>query len=204
MPTLFHLPLSPFCRKVRLVAGEKSIGVSLEIEEPWRRREEFLALNPAAEVPVWVDDDGGTVADSLAICEYLDEIATAGPSLIGDTATQRAETRMWTRRIDLYIAEPLANGYRFAEGLAMFQTRLHCIPQAADDLKAIAQEKLAWLDGQLGDGREFVCGNRLTLADFLLFGFLEFGARVGQPLNPALARIGAHFGRMQARPCAQA
>ncbi len=110
---------------------------------------------------------------------------------------------MWTRRIDLNIVEPMANGFRFAEGLKVFQNRIRCIPQAADDLKATAQERLAWLDGLIA-GRTFICGERLSLADIMLFAFLDFGAGVGQPINPALKSIAAHHAMMAARPSAKA
>ncbi len=128
---------------------------------------------------------------------------TPGPSLIGANPRERAETRMWTRRIDLNIVEPMANGFRFAEGLKVFQNRIRCIPQAADDLKATAQERLAWLDGLIA-GRTFICGERLSLADIMLFAFLDFGAGVGQPINPALKSIAAHHAMMAARPSAKA
>ena len=71
----------------------------------------------------------------------------------------------------------------------MFQNRIHCDPAAyADDLKAIAQERLAWLDGLMA-GKTYVCGDRMTLADILLFAFVDFFAGVGQPLNPELKNI---------------
>ena len=85
----------------------------------------------------------------------------------------------------------------------MFESRIRCIPHAADDLKTLAREKLAWLDGQMA-GREFVCGARLTMADFLLFGFLEFANQMGQPVDPALARLQGFITRMKARPSAAA
>ena len=132
-----------------------------------------------------------------AVVEYLDE-KTDG-SLIGATAEERAETRMWTRRIDLSICETLGNGFRFAEGLPLFKDRIRCIPQAAEDFKAIAQEKLVWLDG-LMDGKEFICGDRFTLADILLFAFLEFGSSVGQPLDAKCERLQAWYARVAARP----
>src|SRR5690554_1634392 len=92
MPTLYHHWLSPFCRKVRIALREKNIEFALELEPVWERRAEFLLLNPAGAVPVLVDDDGTVVADSNAICEYLEE--TRGePALLGTTPTQRAETR---------------------------------------------------------------------------------------------------------------
>ena len=102
MATLYHHPLSPFCRKVRIFAAEKSIPVSLEIEAPWARRPEFVALNAAGTVPVWVEDDGTTIPESNAICEYLDEMVPL-PSLLGDDPQQRAETRR--------LAAWMANAY---------------------------------------------------------------------------------------------
>ena len=110
---------------------------------------------------------------------------------------------MWTRRIDLHILEPMGNGFRYGEGLRMFQNRIHCIPAASADLKAIAQEGLAWLDG-LMDGKTYVCGGRLTMADVLLFAFVDFFAGVGQAINPELKNIAAWNARMKARPSAAA
>ena len=121
------------------------------------------------------------------------------PALIGSTPEERANTRMWTRRIDLGIVEPLTNGFRFSEGMPIFKDRLHCIPAAADDLKKIARDKLAWLDGLIA-GRDFIAGPKLTLADLHLFAFLEFGNRVGQPLDPANKNLAAWYARMEARP----
>ena len=67
----------------------------------------------------------------------------------------------------------------------------------------MAQDNLKKIDGLLA-GHDFLCGNRLTLADVLLFCFLDFGAQVGQPIDPALTNIVAHHARMKARPSASA
>ena len=80
------------------------------------RQEPYLAKNPAGQMPALELDDGVVLAEILPICEYLEEIAP-DPPLIGTNAEERAMTRMWTRRIDLNICEPMANGFRFAEGL---------------------------------------------------------------------------------------
>ena len=56
---------------------------------------------------------------------------------------------MWTRRVDLNICEPMANGFRFSEGLALFKDRITTIPEAAEGLKRIARDRLTWLDGQI-------------------------------------------------------
>ena len=110
---------------------------------------------------------------------------------------------MWTRRIDLNICEPLANGFRYSEGLPMFKTRMTTLPDAAEGLKRLAQEKVTWIDGLIA-GREFICGKRLTLADILLFSFLSFGTQVGQPLNDKNKNIKAWYDRMAARPSVKA
>ena len=108
---------------------------------------------------------------------------------------------MWTRRIDIRICEPLTSGFRFAEGLPVFEPRMRCLPEAAAGLKALAQDGLRWLD-PLITGRDFIAGGALTLADILLFAFLDFGTTVGQPIDPANANIVRWYERMKARQSA--
>jgi glutathione S-transferase len=191
---------------VRIFMAEKGLEVArveVDLRGGENRREPYLAVNPAGQTPALELDDGTVLTEITAICEYVDEFKKDTPSLIGDTPEERAFTRMWTRRIDLNIVEPATNGFRFAEGLKMFQNRVRCIPQAADDLKATARDKLAWLDGLMG-AKPFIAGNKLTMADILLFAFLDFLNKVGQPLDPGLKNLGAWFGRMKARPSAAA
>lgn len=92
MRTLFHLWLHPFSRKVRIVLAEKGLPFDLRIEKVWERRTEFLALNPAGDVPVLVEPNGTTVANSSVICEYLEEVYPE-TNLLGTDPLQRAETR---------------------------------------------------------------------------------------------------------------
>lgn len=161
------------------------------------RKEPYMQKNPAGQLPCLELDDGSHLSEILAICEYLDE-KFPNPPLIGTTPEERANTRMWVRRVDLNICEPMANGFRFAEGLPLFQNRLRTIPQAADDLKTVAREKLSWLDGLIG-GRQWIAGDKFTLADILLYCFLEFGAQVGQPLDPENKNLVAWKDRVKAR-----
>jgi glutathione S-transferase len=202
----FYNSVGPNPHMVRMFMAEKGFDVprvEVDLRGGENRREPFLAKNPSGQLPALELDNGMVLAEITAICEYLDEIGPAGGSLIGATPEERAETRMWVRRIDLNILEPMANGFRFAEGIKLFESRIRVIPQAAADLKLLAQEKLRWLDGLIA-GREFVCGNRLTLADVLLFVFLDFGKTVGQPVDPANANVAALYERMKARPSAAA
>ncbi|MDP2122933.1 MAG: glutathione S-transferase family protein [Parvibaculum sp.] len=201
----FYNSIGPNPRVVKMFMQEKGIKlpfVEIDLMAGENRQEPYLAKNPSGQAPALELDDGTVLAEITAICEYLDEKFPGG-NLIGTTPEERAETRMWTRRVDLNVCEPMANGFRFSEGLPLFQNRMRCLPEAADGLKAIAQDKLAWLD-KLMAGREFLAGKRLTLADILLFGFLDFGAVVGQPINPELKNVSAWFERMKARPSAAA
>jgi glutathione S-transferase len=68
----------------------------------------------------------------------------------------------------------------------------------------MAQDRLKWLDGQISDGRQFICGAYISLADILLYCFVDFGNHVGQPLNPEFKNLGAWFSRIGARPSAKA
>lgn len=92
MRTLLHLWLHPFSRKVRVALSEKKLSFDLKIEKVWERRTEFLALNPAGDVPVLIEQDGTTLANSQVICEYLEEVYPE-INLLGHDPVQRAETR---------------------------------------------------------------------------------------------------------------
>ena len=192
--------MGPNPRVVVVAIAELGADVALEqvdLMTGENRSDGHLARNPAGQLPTLELDDGSFLAEVTAIVEYLDE--KTGGSLIGSTPEERAETRMWVRRIDLNICENLGSGFRFSEGLPLFKDRMHCIPHAADDFKAIVQDKLVWLDGLMGD-KEFICGDRFTLADILLFSFLEFGANVGQAMDPKCERLQAWYARVAARP----
>lgn len=91
MARLFHVPLSPFCRKVRLSLAEKKIEVELVEERYWEGDPDFLRRNPAAKVPV-LKLDGKTMAESAAICEYIEETRPE-PSLMPKDPDGRYEVR---------------------------------------------------------------------------------------------------------------
>jgi len=195
--------IGPNPHVVRMFMAERGITLPLEeidIMTGKNREADYLKTNPAGQSPTLVLDDGSVITEIMAICEYLDETSN-GPSLIGATPEARAQTRRWTRWCDLNIVEPLTNGFRYAEGLPMFQPRMRCMPEAAAGLKAKAQDGLAFLDGQLA-GRTYVAGEAFSLADILLFCFLAFGAQVGQPLNPELKNVGRWYAAISARPSA--
>jgi len=197
--------VGPNPRVVRMFLAEKGVELPLEeidIRKAVNRQAEFLSKNPAGQAPCLELDDGSYISEITAICEYIEELHPT-PVLIGKTAEERAVTRMWTRRVDLNICEPLANGFRFGEGLKMFEGRMRCLPEASPGLKAIAQDKITWLDNLIA-GQKFISGDKLCLADILLFCFMDFGTNVGQPINAQNANVASWFERMQGRPSASA
>jgi glutathione S-transferase len=197
--------IGPNPHVVRMFLAEKGVKLPVEtvdLRGGDNRKEPHLSRNPNGQMPTLELDNGSFLSEIIPICEYLEE-KHPSPVLIGATAEERAECRMWTRRIDLNICEPAINGFRFAEGLKLFESRIVTVPEAAPGLKKVAADRLAWLDGQM-NGKEFVCGKRFTLADILLFCVVNFMGTVRQPLDPANTNIAAWFARVKARPSANA
>lgn len=199
-----YTSIGPNPRVVKMFMAEKGVDldrIEVDLRSGENRKAPYLTVNPAGQTPALELDDGSHITEITAICEYLEE-HTPNPPLIGTTSEERAHTRMWTRRVDLKVCEPLANGFRFGEGLAMFESRLRCLPEASPGLKAIAQDGVTWIDEHM-EG-PWVAGARFTLADILLFAFLDFGGVVGQPLDPKNKKIVDWFERVKARPSAAA
>lgn len=201
----FYNSIGPNPRAVRMFMAEKGITiptVEVDLMKGENRAAAYTAKNTAGQMPCLELDDGTIVAEITAICEYLEDTHPR-PALIGTTPKEKAETRMWTRRIDLNICEPMANGFRYSQGLPLFQSRIPTAPEAADGLKKIAQDRMLWLDKQLA-GRQWVCGDRFTYADIHLFCFLDFGKQVGQAVNPEAKTLAAIVDRVRDRPTAKA
>jgi glutathione S-transferase len=201
----YYDSLGPNPRALRIFLLEKDLAlpkIDVDLLGAENRGEAYTAKNPGGQVPALELDDGKVLGETVAIFEYLEE-KQPRPPLIGSTPEERAETRMWTRRIELNITEHLYNGFRYAEGLEFFRPRMRVLPEAAPGLKAIVQDKLAWLDKLLA-GKSFVAGERFTIADIALYVALDFGGSVGQTFDPGLKNLAALMARVGARPSAAA
>jgi len=195
----------PNPRALRMFLAEKGIDfpkIPVDLLGAENRQLPYTDKNPGGQLPALELDDGRVIAETVAIFEYLEE-KYPNPPLIGRTPEERAETRMWQRRIELKITEHLYNGFRFAEGLDLFRSRMRVLPEAAEGLKATARDNLAWLDALLA-GKQFIAGDRFTIADVILYCATEFGTSVGQPLADALTNVVAWKKRVAARPSAGA
>src|ERR1700755_2676914 len=137
--------VGPNPRIVRMFMADKGIEMpkqAVDLRKGENREAEHLKRNPHGQMPTLELDNGSYLSEIVPICEYLEEKHPT-PAMIGATPEERAECRMWTRRVDLNIAEPLTNGYRFGEALKFFEPRIPVAPQASPGLKAIAPKRLA-------------------------------------------------------------
>jgi glutathione S-transferase len=194
----------PNPRAMRIFLAEKGITIPIkpvDLMAAENRKPPYTDRNPGGQLPALELDNGKCIGETVAIWEYLEEKHPT-PALIGATAEERAETRQWQRRVELLITEHLYNGFRYAEGAELFKPRMRILPEAAPGLKAIVQDKLKWLDGLL-EGKEYIAGNRFTVADIILFAALDFGGSVGQKIDPSLKNVNAWFKRVESRPSAK-
>lgn len=198
--------IGPNPRVVRMAMAEKALAldtVKVDLMAGENRQPDYLGKVPTGGLPGLELDNGQCIAEITTIVDYLEELHPT-PPIVGATPEERAETRMWVRRIDLQVVEPMTNSFRAVEGRGLFASRMTLLSvEAAAELKALAQEKLLWLDAQLA-GRTWVCGDRYTLADILLLAFVEFGASVGQPLPAGATWLPEWHARAAARPSAKA
>ncbi len=163
MRRLYHLPLSPFSRKVRLVLAEKKIGVELVEEHPWDRRLDYLRQNPSGKVPM-LKIDGLVLAESSAIAEYLDE-AYPDPPLLPPDPAARAEARRLAGWFDDKFHHEVTANLLYERVNKKLMKAGH--PESAR-IKAGARNIKFHLDymGWLLDQRRWLAGDEMTIADF--------------------------------------
>lgn len=163
MRMLYHTPLSPFCRKIRMLLKEKGLQFELVNENPWDRNLSLFALNPAGEVPVLVEDNGSVISGAYAIPEYLEE-SYPQITLIGATSAERAEVR---RLVDWFDHK---FDFEVTQKILFEKVFKNYFGGGEPDSRALREGKnqiLYHLDyvGYLATERYFLAGEHLTLAD---------------------------------------
>lgn len=198
MRTLYHLWLSPFCRKVRLVLGEKKLPFELKFERTWERRPEFLAMNPACKVPVLEDEDGAVIVDSYAIIEYLEE-RYPEPSLLGKTPAERAEVRRLAAWFDTLFGREVSAGLIdekvYKKFLKMGQPESEVIRKACDNIHA----HLDYV-GYLADQRNWLAGESVSLADLAAGAHISSCDYLGDVPWSKHPRAKEWYARLKSRP----
>ena len=163
MATLYHVPLSPFCRKVRLSLAEKKIEVGLVEERYWEQDADFLRRNPAGKVPV-LKIDNATMSESAAICEYLEE-AYPTPALLPQSKLARLEVRRLVAWFDDKFHHEVTSKLLYERVNKKITGQGY--PESAA-VKAGAKAIKFHLDYMtwLLDKRRWLAGDVMTLADF--------------------------------------
>ena len=161
---LYQFPLCPFSRKVRLLLGEKSVAYELVRESPWEQRDEYLDMNPAGRTPVMRDIENGiNLADSMAICEYIEETVEKFP-MINGTAVGRAEIRRLVSWFDEQFYGDVTAPMMYER---MHKRLFHRIPPDAKVLREAMRRANVHLDyiDYLIDHRSWLAGATMSLAD---------------------------------------
>ncbi|THX06114.1 hypothetical protein D6D13_06750 [Aureobasidium pullulans] len=180
----------------------KSIDImALENRKPRYRAE----ANSRGELPALQIQENFVLTEITAICEYLDEVARGGKSLFGSTAIERAETRMWLRRMDLEIAQPVIEWYRNDPAtIDFYKGNRIPTPDARTNQKVIINQFLNRLDDEL-EGKEWLCGNRFSAADIHFYGLMAMMVKqvAEWVISPTRKNVADYFARMDAREASQ-
>ena len=166
-------PPNPF--RVRAFLAEKDLRVPLvpvDLSQGAQRTPAFLRLNGRGEVPVLELDDGTTIAESMAICRYLEELHPE-PALLGGSALERARVEMWNRRVELHLFNTI--GAVALHTIPFFAGKVEQQPAYAAAQRRAFDREWRWFDGELADGRRFLAGDAFTVADITAMAALRLG-----------------------------
>ena len=198
MRVLYHLPLSPYARKVRLVLAEKRLPFELRLEKVWERRPEYLELNPAGTVPTLMEDNGLIIPDSSVICEYLDE-AYPENSLLGRTLAERIEVRRLSAWFDGRFAVEVTQNLYGEKYLRRLARRGNPDPAAIRTGYTALRYHLDYI-GWLAETRKWLAGSALSMADFAAAAHLSTLDFIGEVDWSVSAPAKDWYARMKSRP----
>ena len=190
-------------RRVRIFMAEKGLSIERrEVDAAGGANDmpDFLRLNPLGKLPVLELDDGSTIAESLAICRYLEALQPQ-PPLMGTTPQTSAHTEMWTLRMDHELSQPIA--LVFVHSSDFYRGRVEQVPEVASWARGRALKTMSWLDGELA-GRSHIAGDEYTLADIVAQCACVLGKAVGLRIPPEMTHLSRWFAQVSARPTARA
>jgi glutathione S-transferase len=200
---LYDTKTAPNPRRVRIFAAEKDLAiptVEVDLNAKENQGAEFRAKNPMGGVPVLELDDGTCIAESVAICRYLEEIRPE-PPLMGVGATDRAVVEMWQRRMELEIFQPIANV--FVHTHEWFKGRRPQVPEWGEVCRKHALARMQWLDGELAR-RPYVAGDRFTIADITALVGIDWGRVTKTRVPPECGNLLRWHELVSSRPSARA
>jgi glutathione S-transferase len=200
---IYDSQTAPNPRRVRVFLAEKGIAVPYEqvdIAKADNRSAEFRRKNPLGTLPVLELDDGTCIAESVAICRYFEEIHPA-PPLMGTDARDRALVEMWQRRMEFEVFGPITQVFRNLH--PFFAGRIPQVAEWGEVSRKAAETRLAWLDSVLAE-REFIAGDRYTIADITALCGIDFGRVSKIRIQPEQTHLARWHAAVSARPSAQA
>lgn len=200
---LYDSKLAPNPRRARIFLAEKGIQVPLvnvDIAKAENRQPPFLAKNPLGGLPVLELDDGTCISESVAICRYFEGVQPE-PPLMGVDAKDRALVEMWNRRMELEVLVPIAQVFRNTH--EFFKGRIEQVPAWGEASRRVAEKRLEWLDQELAS-REFVAGDRFTIADITALVGIDFGRITKTSIQPGQKNLERWHEKVSARPSAKA
>lgn len=171
---LYDSAMAPNPRIVRVYLAEKGIDVpkvEVDIAAAENRQPEYLAKNPMGGLPMLELDDGTYIAETIAICRYFEE-RQPEPALFGTDAKDKAVVEMWRRRMELEVATPIMQTFRNTH--EFFKGRIPQVAEWGEVMREAATKRLEWLDSVLAD-REWIAGDRFTIADITAMVGIDFG-----------------------------
>jgi glutathione S-transferase len=204
---LYASQRTPNPRRVRMFIAEKGIEgietVELDLLKGEHRAPGFLGINPMAQVPVLELDDGRLLAETRAICTWLEGMQPQ-PNLMGEGFEERAFIEMMDRRCELQLFLRIANCVRHVHP-ALGALEQPQFPEFGASQGEKMRETARWLDGVLA-GQPYMAGMRFTIADITAFCALEFarGLMKFRPGEEGMANLQAWRDRMAERPSAKA
>jgi glutathione S-transferase len=201
---LYDTPFAPNPRRVRWVMAEKGIDdveiVALDLMKGEHKQPGYLEKAGLARLPALELDDGTVVAESIAICRYLESLHPE-PNLFGRSPQETAVIEMWLRRAENLVATPIMMWVRLtAPALSVLEAPN---PTVAAYQQAQGLEGLKLLDERL-EGRDWLAADRITMADIAAFIGLDFARLIRFKPPEELANLGRWAEAMRARPAAKA
>ena len=201
---LYTFAFAPNPRRVRWVMAEKGIEdieiVPVDITAGQHKSADYKQKVGFAHVPALERDDGRFISESVAICRYLESLYPE-PNLFGRDAAETAEIEMWTRRCELYVANPMMLMTRHTHpALAALEAPN---PAVGEYMKAQGERFLKTLDRHL-EGRDFIVTDRLTMADIVTAIGLDFPRIVKWSPDAGLSNVNRWYEAMRARPASEA
>lgn len=204
MKRILETRAAPNPRRVRIFLAEKGVTVpfeELDLMKGALKTPEFTELNWFQRVPVLILDDGTAIAETIAICRYVEETHPE-PALFGRGALGRAQVEMWNRRMELGLFLSVAQAFRHLHP-AMAQLEVPQVAAWGEANKPRALETLGFVDRELAN-RQFIAGDTYSVADITALVAVDFmkPARIQRP--PELKNLERWYQEVSSRPSAKA